>query len=394
MLSVKYPLSFFLLCLAGFVTVFGFGLANPFLPIYAQELGASETMIGVIMSSYFITRLFLELPSGLISDRIGRRIPMLLGMLLTGTGAALSSIATFPLVLLVSRAIWGSGTCLFFSSSVALLFDLFQPADRGKATGAFQSLEFIGRVIGAPLGGIVAETMGRRMPFTMTAIIVFIGFLLVATSKDFKKYTRRREKRTGFVFDFSLLRNGGLLVLSIGNFTRAFAIQGTISTIFPLYAVGLGVDLAGIGIIMGVRTVGMIVGNFLTSRFMDRIGLKPLLLAALLLDGTMTTLYTFGSSFEQFSMIAVMDGLAAGIEMISLTMYLSMVIPSASRGTGIGIYRTFMDAGAATGPIMLTAILAMVGQANIRVCFYVGAAAVGLMALLALTLKSYKAHAS
>jgi len=394
-LSLKYPLSFFLLCLAGFVTVFGFGLANPFLPIFAQEVGASETMIGVIMSSYFITRLFLELPSGLISDRIGRRLPMLLGMLLTGTGAALCSIATFPMVLLVSRAIWGSGTCLFFSSSMALLFDIFQPADRGKATGTFQSLEFIGRVIGAPMGGIIAETMGRRMPFTMTAIIVFIGLLLIAPSKDFHKYTRKRGESTPLVFDFSLLRNWGLIVLSIGYFTRMFSIQGTISTIFPLYAVNLGVDLAGIGIIMGVRSLGIITGTFLTSRFMDKIGLKTILLAALLLDGTATTLYTFGSSFEQFSMIALMDGLAGGIEVISFTIYLSMVIPAKSRGTGIGIYRTFMDAGAAVGPILLTAILVMVGQANIRVCFYVGAAAVVLMALLTLTLKNYKpAHAS
>ena len=76
MKRVMYPKIFFIVCLGGFITVFGFGVVQPFLPLYARELGASETVVGLVVSSYFITRLFIELPSGMISDRVGRRIPL------------------------------------------------------------------------------------------------------------------------------------------------------------------------------------------------------------------------------------------------------------------------------------------------------------------------------
>ena len=85
--------------------MFGYGIALPFLPLYAKELGASETMIGFIASSYFLSRLFLELPSEMISDKVGRRIPLLSGMLFILLGAIMSSLASSPLILLFARAV-------------------------------------------------------------------------------------------------------------------------------------------------------------------------------------------------------------------------------------------------------------------------------------------------
>lgn len=120
-----YPLVFYLVCIAGFISVFGYGVSLPFLPLYSKELGASETMVGVISAGYFISRLFLELPSGMISDKIGRRAPLLFGMLLTLLGAIMSILAFSPLILLLARAVWGAGTGLFFSSTFAFIFDLF-----------------------------------------------------------------------------------------------------------------------------------------------------------------------------------------------------------------------------------------------------------------------------
>ena len=57
---IRYPKIFFVICLGGFVTVFGFGVVQPFLPLYARDLGASETFVGLAISSDFITRLFID----------------------------------------------------------------------------------------------------------------------------------------------------------------------------------------------------------------------------------------------------------------------------------------------------------------------------------------------
>ena len=99
-------------------------------------------------------------------------------------------------------------------------------------------------------------------------------------------------------------------------------------------------------------------------------------------------LYAVGGSFELFLLIALFDGVISGIEMNSLMTSVSIVVPPPLRGTGVGVYRTFMDVGAIVGPIALTALLTVVGYSNIRVCFYVSAGLTGATALAMLFLRS------
>jgi len=390
---IMYPKIFFVVCLGGFVTVFGFGVVQPFLPLYARDLGASETVVGLAISSYFITRLFIELPSGIISDRVGRRIPLLTGMALSFLGAVLCSLAYGPPLLILGRAVWGMGTALFFSSSTAFIFDLFEARVRSQAMGAFQSIEFIGSVIGAPLGGLIATYIGMRTPFTMVAALAIIGFMLLLTSKEFKENTKRavNSSNSSNALTLSsiveLLRIGGLIVIGIGTFARSFVMQGTIATIFPLYIKSLGMDISITGAIMGVRSLGMIAGTYTANKLINRFGVGKVLLAGFLSESVTIVLFTVEGGFEQF-VIAFFNGIISGVEMNSLMIGVSLVVPPPMRGTGVGVYRTFMDVGSIVGPIALTALLAAVGYPSIRLCFYASAAVMVVAASMMLFLRN------
>lgn len=146
------------------------------------------------------------------------------------------------------------------------------------------------------------------MPFTIVASIVCVGFVLLLTSKEFKKYSGKREERSSLVFDVGLLKIWGLLVLSMGTFIRMFAMQGAIATIFPLYAEGLGISLSITGIILSMRSAGMIAGSFLTSRVINRFGLRTVILVGLTLDATSIALYALGGAFEEFAFASNGDG--------------------------------------------------------------------------------------
>ena len=100
---MKYPRLFLSICVSGFLITFGIGITLPFLPLYARGLGASEALVGVVVSSFFIMRVFTELPSGLLYDRVGRRMPILLGLSLSLLGAMLCSFAIDPFLLIVGR---------------------------------------------------------------------------------------------------------------------------------------------------------------------------------------------------------------------------------------------------------------------------------------------------
>jgi len=391
--SPRYPKIFFIVCLGGFVTVFGFGAVQPFLPIYARDLGASETVVGLVTSSYFITRLFIELPSGVISDRIGRRKPLLTGMALSFLGAVLCGSAYDPSFLILGRAVWGMGTALFFSASTAFVFDLFEAEFRSKAMGTLQSIEFVGSVIGAPLGGLVAAYVGMRAPFAMVVVLAIAGFILLLASGEFKETTKGTVNPShpsgvmSFYSTIELLKTGSLVVVSLGAFARSFVMQGTLATLFPLYVKSLGMDVSITGIIMGARSLGMIIGTYATSKLIDRLGVGRVLFVSFLSECITLLLYALVGTFEPFLLIALFDGMISGIEMNSLMTGVSVVVPTPLRGTGVGVYRTLMDTGGIIGPIVLTALLAAVGYPNIRLCFYVSAALIGAAALAMLTLR-------
>jgi len=391
--SLRYPKIFFIVCLGGFVTVFGFGVVQPFLPLYGRDLGASETVVGLVISSYFITRLFIELPSGVISDKIGRRVPLLTGMAFSFLGASLCGSAYDPSFLILGRAVWGIGTALFFSASTAFVFDLFEAEFRSKAMGTFQSIEFVGSVIGAPLGGLVAAYIGMRTPFVIVAVLAIAGFILLLASREFKETAKRAvkpshsNKEMSFNSIVELFKIGGLVVVSLGAFARSFVMQGTLATLFPLYMKSLGMEVSITGIIMGARSLGMIVGTYATSKLIDRLSVGRVLLVSFLSESVTLVLYAFVGTFEPFLLIALSDGVISGIEMNSLMTGVSVVVSTPLRGTGVGIYRTLMDTGGIIGPIVLTALLTVVGYPNIRLCFYVSSALVGAAALAMLTLR-------
>jgi MFS family permease len=341
----------------------------PVLPLYARrELYASDEMVGLIVSSYFIARVCVELPGGAISDRIGRRKPIILGMLLGSIGGLVLGLASNAILFLLGRAIWGAGTALFFSSTYSLLFDLFPPNLRGKSMGTFQSVEMIGSFIGAPIGGILAEVLGMRQIFYLSVVILTTGFVITSLFKGLKIEGDKNnaEKSSHFSVNtaFSLLKNWGLIVVSIGAFVRMLVMQGIRATILPIYLNGFGISEAWIGIVIGVSSLGQIFATFTAGTLTRKIGSKRILLIGCILHAVVVFSYAFANILEFFLPISFLDGVASGIEMITLTVLISDFVPANVRGTGVGIYRTFFDAGGIIGPIAMTILATSINPAS------------------------------
>jgi len=87
----SYPRVYYELIFVGFVLIMGMGLSSSFLPILAEELDPSGVLVGLVVSSWFLSRIFIELPGGIISDRVGRRRLLVLGIGLSILGPALCS---------------------------------------------------------------------------------------------------------------------------------------------------------------------------------------------------------------------------------------------------------------------------------------------------------------
>jgi len=354
------PRAYLEILASSFTLMMNMSLVSAFLPIFAHELDPSGIMVGLVSSVWFLSRMFLEIPSGILSDRIGRRLLLISGLALSALGASICALASNIYVLIAGRSLWGLGTGLFFMNSSAIIFDIFR-SGRGLALGTFQSIEFIGSFIGAPIGGFMVGIMGYRMVFAVSAALAAASFIIAYFSSGLRQISVKRVIGREILSSLKKVlpgRNMALTSVYIGSFTRMFVWTGITGTVLPLFLnIHLGVPVEIIGIIASIRTLGIIFSTSISGRLSDRVGRKPIVVAGMVIEALSLYAYTcVPASSIIISIISFIDGFGRGMVLTSLMVLLSDLAPQSLRGSAIGIYRTFMDIGGFTGPIFFMAL--------------------------------------
>ena len=156
-----------------FIDVIGFGMVLPLLPSYAARLGGTPGNIGLLVASYSAIQFILAPLWGRVSDRIGRRPVLLIG--LAGSVASYLVFAfanSLPLLLLSRILDGGSGATV--NVAQAYLADETTPEQRTKAMGMVGAAFGLGFIVGPILGGITAA-IGNTLPGIIAAIITAVN---------------------------------------------------------------------------------------------------------------------------------------------------------------------------------------------------------------------------
>ncbi len=364
---MQYPRVFIILCVLGVLVILGSGLATPMLPLFARELGASTLEVGLINASYFAVRIFVELPVGILSDRVGRRRMIVLGIFVSALGSFLCGAAPTIQLLIVGRVLWGAGGAMYFGSSTVLVLDLFQ-ANRGQALGIFQGIEFAGRLIGSPIGGALAEYLGFRAAFLATGGTLLVGVLVALVTPSFQearpvaRTLGQGGARPSLMASLLLLRSPSILLPSLLGFYRTFNAQGITQTLVPLYQMdALGFTPLLIGVFGTFRTVGVVAMTLSGGYLMDRLGGKPLLLAGVLLTMLGNEFYLGFSSLEGQMLASLFAGFGSGMMVVIIPLVVSEAVDETIRGAAMGAYRTIFNIGSFIGPISSTTISELQG---------------------------------
>lgn len=350
----------------GFAFILGMGFSRSFLPILANQLDPSGVLVGSVTSAWFLARIFIELPSGLLSQRLGRRNLLVSGLACGSVGALLCAVAPSIYVLILGRAIWGLGAGFFFTNSTALILDLFDSSVRGRAVGTFRGIEFTGSFIGTPIGAFLTSYLGFRDIFYLTCALT-LGTCLLAFLSPGLRQSKEGHSRGMPVLSFvetirKLLRDRRVLTVCFGTFSRMFVMQGIMSTVFQLYLHQfLGFSVEVIGIIMSARTAGLIVATIFAGYVSDRFGREPVIIGGFLLASFCLVLYTLVNTVETIVVTGVVDGVGSGMVSTTLMVLLSDLVEPQMIGGAVGLYRTFMDLGGIIGPLIVMALFAALG---------------------------------
>lgn len=356
--AADMPTVYYELLFIGFSLMTGMSLSSSFLPIMADSLDPSGVLVGMVVSSWFLSRIFMELPAGIISDRIGRRRLLVVGLGLSLVGPLLSSQATNIYILILARGLWGMGTALYFMSNMALLMDILPQSTRGKALGVFQGIEFIGSFIGAPVGAFLAVYLSYTQVFYFTFAFTLISFFLAMKSKNMKGLEVQEHKsRLTMKQITGSLRDWGIIIVCLICTSRMLVMQGIHQTVLQLYLnQQVGLTVGGIGWVVSAFVLGQVIALPTAGNTSDRFGRKPVLMVGFSIRLAGVILFMLSGNLLVLLLSGLVSGIGEGLTMTTLLALLTDIAPPVARGGAVGLFRTFMDVGGFLGPILFMII--------------------------------------
>lgn len=361
----SYPRLFFELIFIGFSIMVGMSLSSSFLPLLAEDLDPSGLLVGLVVSAWFISRIFIELPAGIISDRLGRRKLFLAGVGLSVFGAFLCAVANTIYLLIIGRSLWGLGAGLFFMNNTALVIDLFESKARARALGLFNGIEQVGSIIGAPIGAVLVGIVGDYSNvFYVTTALISISFVLGLVSKSFKQTQQQHRASSGLSMRETIrnLRSSGLIVVCICTFTNMIVMTGIFSTVLQLhFSRDLLFPLEQIGIVLSTLGLGSMSAAIGSGFFSDRFGKRITVILGYSLSAICLGIFAFATRLEIFLLVGLVGFFGEGLAGNTLMVILSDLVNPSARGGAIGLQRTFMDAGGFLGPMISMLIYSTLG---------------------------------
>lgn len=331
----------------------GLFMVLPVLALYQhQYAGASPLLLGLALGIYGLTQAVLQIPLGLLSDKIGRRPVIVAGLLMFVLGSLVAAMADTMIGLVIGRALQGMGAIA--STLMAMVTDLTSEEKRTVAMasiGASIGLSFILAMIVGPL---VAAAMGLSGIFWLTALLgvagigIFLRFVPNVVSSHKNRETRVDLSQIG-----SLLREPTLMRLNVGVFALHLALMAAFVVIPDILAneLGLGSDqlwwvylaLLGGGFVLMIPA--MVLGEkFQRQKLSFCSAVVLLAVSALVLGWQRTALITPLMLLLFFAAFNLLEA--------SLPSWLSKACPAGSRGTAMGIYSTCQFFGAFVGGIL------------------------------------------
>ena len=178
------------------LTVMAGAILGPIVPAIQSNLGVSESLAGLIITTHGALIVVCSPIAGAIVDRVGPRRPFLAGLLLYGVGGGAGLVVDSFAPLLASRAVLGVGVAFVYTGVTVLIYDLYQGQRMNRALGLRSSANSVGAVIWPLVGGGLG-TLSWQAPFAVYLIAIPLGLLAVATVPETGRSRSTTEDASG-----------------------------------------------------------------------------------------------------------------------------------------------------------------------------------------------------
>lgn len=325
------------LMLGTFVLSLAMGMVNLAVPLYASELGASYTEIGMLGVTYILLYVLLCVPVGRLGDRMGKRRFVMMGF--AGTAAvflAYHLTFSFPVMLIV-RLFQGGMEAFIWTGLQGIVADTSSSSKRGLAMGKYGSSWALGLGIGPLIAGSLYASFGARTIFAIGAMVAAVSTLVIPRLP-------RPTATSGHHISVRKILYPALIGLPY------IGMISVILILFPPYVrTALGMSEAEAGILITIFTLTRALFFIPSGKLSDRVGERALTKWAML---TVSVVYIwFFAAYNLVLLAMLLFGVALGIGMMYPSiMSLASKAGGTSTGYAMGVFNAISGLGWAIFP--------------------------------------------
>jgi EmrB/QacA subfamily drug resistance transporter len=410
------------LCVTLLVVVLDNTILNVALPTLQQDLGASQSAQEWIVDSYILVFAGLMFTFGVVGDRYGRRRTLVGGLLVFGIGSALSAFAGGAGVLIATRALMGVGAAAVMPATLAIITNVFDPAERPRAIGIWAGVAGMAVAIGPITGGVllshfwwgsvflvnvpfvvlgaaaiyyvVPESRApQRMPFDPVGVVLSIAGLvalvygiieggatgtwtapqvlwpLVAGVVLLAVFVLHERRTTYPAFDVALFRNPAFSAAAVAISLAFFALMG--ATFFLTYYLQAhqGYSPLQAGLRLLPVAVALVVLAPRSTALAHRYGAKPVVTGGLLLVALSFAGYLLvgdDTSIWLVEGLLLIQGAGMANVMAPATESIMSALPREQAGAGSAVNNTTRQIGGALGVAVLGSVLSAAYRAGVE----------------------------
>lgn len=342
----------------------------PFLPLYVGQLGvtsheALSMWSGLTFSVTFMVSAIVSPMWGSLADRKGRKLMLLRASLGMAIAILLQAFATNVWQLFILRAVMGL-TSGYIPNAMALVASQVPRERSGWALSTLSTGQISGVICGPLMGGFLADRVGLRAVFMITAALLVVSFLitLFLIKEGARPKVNKADRLSGKAVFSSLTAPG--LVISL--FFTTLVIQlcnGSIGPILALFIKSMSPDNNNIaflaGVIAAVPGISALVSAPGLGKLGDRIGTHRILLATLFCAVMMFFAMSFVTTPFQLGVLRFLLGFADGAMLPAVQTLLLKYARDNVTGRIFGYNQSFMYLGNVVGPLMGASVSAMAG---------------------------------
>lgn len=377
--------SILLLMSVQFFVYLGFGLIIPILPEVVVQQGFNKMHVGGLLTVYSLASFFTAPLWGMLSDKMGRKKLILVGLLGFCTSFLLISLFIDSLTMLyVSRVVGGLFSGALYTAVTGFIGDMSTEENRNKYMGFMGMSIGLGFIFGPAIGGLLGH-YSLSLPFTASAILIFLLFIYASIVLVEPERLGEANKRAIVPKGASTLFKYRVRYLFLFSFVVTFLLAGVESTLQLFQMDKINITSAQLGsLFLFSGFVDFLVQGGLVRRIKDGSEAKWLMIAQIITAcGLLLFPFTTSLAFAGFALCVFTAGNALAR---TLTVSLTSKESGGKYGTAAGITYSMDNMGRIIGPLFFTWVFTM--QANST--YFISASLAVVSILVILLFKSAK----